>query len=680
MRRSLVVSFIALLAGCGGGSHGLRLGSSGPLHFHGMAGEVPPPEQRIEVWVTDPNAAYIGTAVIHGPDNCFGWLNHRVDEFEDHFVVRVWPVDTHLLGEWRCTFQVAIADEAGEVISSADITATYDVVKLTLDSGPVVLNGEDGLTWTDQSVHFTVDNGGTEALPYEVRLATDSGGDWLEATPLAGRLDSRGAAVELPLTANMDELSPGTYTGLVTVSVTWNGFAYEKAVPVKLNVEESMLVTGASGVAFLASPSRSVLSRDVQVLSSIDSRTIPWNATSDQPWLTVTPSGMTEDSIHLTADPTGLAPGTHFALVTVTSSDPRIGNSQSIRVGLTVLETSPVSVSQMRVAESLAASPVEPIVFVADGGPTVVGYDVNTGQPARTFTDAASLAYGVTMSGDGGFLFVFDVLADGTAQVNQLDAATGTLVHQFPVNRRLGYDTVSFLPGTGVLLARPGGREIMFTPGGDIYEVATTRKFDSTNAWLSDALGARPMRDLSNYPLSPDQRHMGMRRLKRTALEGGAVLLTSPTYGIPAFGCFTSDGGGIFVTDYSPYLSSTFRVLNIWSPPQYWLRWAYPGNESSGAGACPWNGLVIGALATSSGHPVDLLVFDVRAGTGGATVLASLVSTQSGTSRGLPRRSLAVSGDATRLVTRTGCDPNHGGCPAEVRFQDLPSAPGSAAP
>lgn len=61
-----------------------------------------------------------------------------------------------------------------------------------------------------------------------------------------------------------------------------------------------------------------------------------WTASSDQAWLTVmNGSGMTPDSFQLTADPTSLPmEAISYANVTVSSTDPRVTNTEIVRVGL----------------------------------------------------------------------------------------------------------------------------------------------------------------------------------------------------------------------------------------------------------------------------------------------------------------------------------------------------------
>jgi hypothetical protein len=111
---------------------------------------------------------------------------------------------------------------------------------------------------------------------------------------------------------------------------------------------------------------------------------------SSKSWLSVSPSGVTGGALTLTASPSGQpTDSTQSATVTVSSSDTSAENTETIRVGLYVGSAAPTDLSLSVAALTLAASPVEPIAFVANGGTDVTGYNVYIGAADRTFVGVA---------------------------------------------------------------------------------------------------------------------------------------------------------------------------------------------------------------------------------------------------------------------------------------------------
>src|SRR5262249_3331346 len=139
--------------------------------------------------------------------------------------------------------------------------------------------------------------------------------------------------------------------------------------------------------------------------------------------------GKTGEAIRLTANPAGLtADTTHFATVTVTSADPTVENEEQIRVGLHVNSAAPADVSLSLTAQYAAASPVEPIVFVNNGGGEIKGYNVYTADVVRTFASPVANAGAMVVGADGKRLYVYDRT---NLRVTELDAVSGALVRHY---------------------------------------------------------------------------------------------------------------------------------------------------------------------------------------------------------------------------------------------------------
>jgi hypothetical protein len=217
---------------------------------------------------------------------------------------------------------------------------------------------------------------------------TLSGGSWLSSTVTAGSVNAAGTTIQV--SGDRTELVGGTYLARVQIAATVGSITVTGEVPVTFNVEANRIVVGASGVGFSSSSAGSVLTRTVTVFDSLGRTDVPWQATSDKSWLTVSPSGVTGGALTLTASPSGQpTDSTQSATVTVSSSDTSAENTETIRVGLYVGSAAPTDLSLSVAALTLAASPVEPIAFVANGGTDVTGYNVYIGAADRTFVGVA---------------------------------------------------------------------------------------------------------------------------------------------------------------------------------------------------------------------------------------------------------------------------------------------------
>lgn len=542
--------------------------------------------------------------------------------------------------------------------ASQMVTVNVAAPTLAVAQESIVLGGTDGRSATDQTLAFTLDTG-AGVHPFSVELTTDSGGGWLRSSTISGSVSGTGASVSL--SADRGNLPGGTYTGQVRVSATVRDLVLTEVLPVTLNIEASRIVTDAAGVSFSSSPqpARSVLTRNVRVLSSLDRTDVPWQASADQPWLTVTASGTTGGAIAISADPLGLAADTtHFATVTVTSPDPLVENVQSIRVGLHINSAAPVDLSNTMTARYITASPVEPIVFINDGGADVAAYNVYTGAVARTFSAVVAGAGAMVMSDDGRELYVFDRT---NLRVTQIDATSGNVVRHYD-SGPLNSTTPS---GGGLAYFRPAGHRILVTPSSRMYDV-------DTGAVYASQQFVAPLFSMSLEP-SREGRYLvthwgGVYEATRSALNGGQLNVsdlfsTGTTQGREGQACIRADSEMVYTASGAPYefpgvSFATRQVAQI-----------LPGTNYPNAILCLWNGVVIGGV---DGYyaSADVWIYD---GLSGQELARRSSSTQTDY-RSLVERGMAASADATRLVTLTRSSPGLNQA-QEVRFQSIPGAP-----
>ena len=198
--------------------------------------------------------------------------------------------------------------------------------------------------------------------------------------------------------------------------------------------------------------------------------------------------------------------------VVVVSHD-RVLNSNHTRDanGRFLASDGPAIVDLTRVSTHVAASPVEPLVAVAGGANTDVElYNVYTGALVRTFPAVAGTPAAIKFSGDGTRLFVHDTV---NLNVRSLDALTGAELASFnatsisPDYRGLAIDTL-----------RPNGDEILITPGGKVYDLATGAYY-ANDPYFSAVLAL-------SLAHSPDQSLVipqfgSVSRFRKTALRGG---------------------------------------------------------------------------------------------------------------------------------------------------------------
>ena len=551
---------------------------------------------------------------------------------------------------------VTVTDAADSTNSATlAFSVTIQAPTLTVTQSSVLLGGTDGLsTTTPQSIAFSVSTD-TAAHPFAITFQTDSGGSWLTASVTNGTVNAAGAVIQV--SGDRTGLVGGTYTGRVEIAATVGNLVLTGEVPVTFNIEANRIVVGATGVGFSSSPARSVLTRNVTVFSSIGRTDVPWQATSDQPWLTVTPSGVTGGAITLTASPSGLSTDTtHFATVTVSSSDVTVENQETIRVGLYVNSTSPSASSQFVAEGFVAASPVEPIAFLSDGGTDVTGYNVYTGAIDRTFTGVVAHAGTMVVSGDGRYLFVYDLT---NQQVTELDATSGSVIHQYSSS-----PTVSQTTESALAYMRPDGYAMLVTPSSRVYDLATGTEYDSGTLYV--------VTSSASLGVSPDNAKLvtnggSVFSIARSSLNGGgfnAALLfnTGTVFGSESQACISADGQTVYTADGYPYnFSGTSLATQVVT--QTLTAEAFPETI-----ACVWNGLVVGG-ADANSAATDVFVYYGPTG----AQLAALNSSSQATNRDLGWGGLAVSADGTRLVTVVARNGSTLG--SEVRFQSLPAPP-----
>ena len=409
------------------------------------------------------------------------------------------------------------------------------------------------------------------------------------------------------------------------------------------------IIVGATGVAFSASPARSVLKRNVIVYSSAGRTDIDWSATTDQPWLTVSPSGKTGQTVTLSANPTALAAGkTHFATVYVKSSDSTIENQEAIRVGLHVLEHAARDLSLTLGGLFLATSSVEPLAFIADGGTDIAAYNVFSGERVRVLAQVVANAGALTLSGDGRTLFVFD---RNNLRVQEVDASTGALVQSFPSPGATG---------SGLLSFRPNAYPTLVVPSSALYDVPSGQPLANASlsggySLMASADGAIVVNESGTVYTVARSGSNGSSTLVKMLFNAGTA------QGRVGQACLSADRSTVYTASGAPYhfpgvSFSTHQTVQI-----------LPGSNYPNSILCAWNNLIIGGI-DGYYNANDIWVYDGPSG----IELAKLSSAVATSYRSLVDRGLAISGDGSRLVALSLSTPGSNSA-KEIRFQSLPA-------
>lgn len=402
------------------------------------------------------------------------------------------------IGVGTHTGKVTLTNSA-DPTDTASLTVTITMVAPTVSGAPtsLTLGGATGLDVSAQTVSFSI-NTGHNAFAWTATTTTSSGGSWLNLSASSGMVSASNATFSVNASRNL--LAAGTYPGQIQLQATVNGSVLTQNIPVTLNVDPNRLVANAIGVAFSSFPSRSVLTRTLNVTNTWGVTGVHWQTQSDQSWLTATTSGTTGSALVLTANPTSLAPGQYTAHLTITSLDTGISNQETVRVGLTVGNTDPAPVITLASvnAVEIVTSPVEPVAFVTTGTASapIYVYDLNTGSLLNTFTTGFTTPGSLAISGDGLTLYVSD--NTGSWAIRALDSLTGTLQRSYtsPDISALSQTQI----GTPQLAyARPDSHPLLISPFvGKAFDLATNATYP-----ISSVLGFGSYDDV--MAVSPDQ-------------------------------------------------------------------------------------------------------------------------------------------------------------------------------
>lgn len=323
-------------------------------------------------------------------------------------------------------------------------------------------------------------------------------------------------SAKFTLSIDSNNWTPGVYTTTIrfVTGAEGDGRVAHKDLPVTFTVQgpsatqPKVLFAPNNGVALTSLPGLSKLSEVVR-LSSSESSMGTLTPSSNAAWLSASATGA---AVTLTADPTSLGNGMHYANVTVTSSVSGM-STETIRVGLFVGNTAPGDGTAVPTTNTTphrtVVDPVRPWLYEATST-GVRALNMYTGAVDFTSASLASMPSNLQVSSDGQWLFA----RTGAGSYLKLDIQNNTW-DSFSITADTDSATFHYIRPTGhpLLLTDKGVvidphsetlvtarsqfyayyKDIIIAPSGDLQQVAIA------DLGLSGDLGTRNY-SLKYYP------------------------------------------------------------------------------------------------------------------------------------------------------------------------------------
>lgn len=231
-----------------------------------------------------------------------------------------------------------------------------------------------------------------------------------------GMISFEGYRARFNVSLNSTEgLAPGTYNGTITATYNIEGYNLSETVPFELVVSGSVLRPQRFGVAFTKTNEHSKLTDRIKIESRNSDSTVSWHASTNTPWLTITPDGTIDTPLEINADPTNLAQNTlHQGTISVSEAGSN-NSTQVIHVGFWVgSEENQINNIIPGEFSNVLADNIRPYMYVAEQVDVnlvnipnnIKVYNIYTGELIETITGIDSKISDMQMSSDGQFLYV----------------------------------------------------------------------------------------------------------------------------------------------------------------------------------------------------------------------------------------------------------------------------------
>lgn len=302
----------------------------------------------------------------------------------------------------------------------------------------------------------------------DLHWSATSSASWLQISPVSQGWAGR-------IVADATGLAPGGYDAEIVIHD--DDTQEQITVAVHFDVEKVRMYGSMQSIALASLPTNSKLTQTITVKNSRALEQIAWTASSDQSWLSVTPSGIGDAYLTFTANPAVLATDTtHYATVSLGSADPSVGTAQSIRVAFWVGSGAPAASAEVVAPyREVAADPLRPVIYTHNGGSDVDIYNIYTHVLLGTISGVAAQAGPMQVSADGTYLFVRDKLA-GTVLRIELDH----------VQNRAALN----IDGAAFTELRSNGYSLLMSSTGHVFDAADGLQLRTIAGWLAFPLNA----------------------------------------------------------------------------------------------------------------------------------------------------------------------------------------------
>ena len=323
-----------------------------PLLFAAQTGQSPAPSQTINVTSSASTAlSYTATAT---SSECGGnWLavsGGTTGNTPGTFSVAVNPAG---VADGKCNGSVVINATNPTTQAAAPNSPLTIPVAMYVSANALLVTTPNALTFNAQvngqspalQNLAVASTSSTDQLTYTVTLNTVTGSNWLSVNSVGGTTSPLGSNVGVSVNPGL--LSPGTYTGTVTIAATGPGGAAVAdspiSIPVIFNVNAGTIAADKTSLQFqqLAGGSAPA-AQTVNVSGTPGAIAFTVAATTENggSWLTVkTSATSTPGAVQVSADAGTLAAGTYKGSVVITAATPpgATGSPITIPVALTVV-------------------------------------------------------------------------------------------------------------------------------------------------------------------------------------------------------------------------------------------------------------------------------------------------------------------------------------------------------
>ncbi|HSB96281.1 MAG TPA: hypothetical protein VLC91_07530 [Spongiibacteraceae bacterium] len=399
-----------------------------------------------------------------------------------------------------CAINNGSGTVANSAVTSIGIICTPNTIQggLSINNASLAFVAEQGAPLASQSITGTVQDA---IAPVYVHVQHSNNGIWyVDYTQLTATTG------QVVVTPSWSLQKPVSFNDTITVTACYDDPCTQhlngspKTIPVTTTITAAVpppvLLVSDHGIAFTSGPLQSSLSRAVKVTDTSSSPST-WTATSSQSWLAATASGNSGDTLHVTANPTGLGDGYYSGVITVTAANLNL-QPQSIQVGVYVTGNTPAVVFAMppaldpgtryaQAADNWVVDPVRPLLYTATGSVIAIDHTY-TGARQGTITVPAAALSSLTISDDGANLYGLDI-ANGIARVHVIDLSTQQVTSTFTFP---SFDSLQNSTVFRIQFVRTNGRPAFFFESaqehnaviGPVFDVATGQEIGNFGAHM----------------------------------------------------------------------------------------------------------------------------------------------------------------------------------------------------